>query len=53
MFIVCDTKSGRYYTDLDTSISKQHKAPVHVECYHEEVMSPGCLLFNYLGLYTN
>ena len=53
MLVVYDTKSGRYYADLDTYTSKQQKVPVHVKCYHKEIMSPGRLLFIYLGLYIN
>ena len=45
MFMVCDFKSGRYYTDLDAYTSKQQKVPVHAKCYHKEIMSPECLLF--------
>ena len=53
MFKVCGTKSGRYCTDLDAYISKKQKVPVKAKCYCKEIISPGCLLFIYLGLHTN
>ena len=53
MFMICDTKGGRYCTDLDAYTSKQQKFPVHAKCYYKEIMSPGCLLFINLGLYTD
>ena len=53
MFMVCDSESGRYYNDLDAYTSKHQKIPVHAKCCHKEIISPGCLLFIYLGLYTD
>ena len=53
MFMACGTKSGRYCTDLDAHISKKQKVPIIAKCYRKEIMSPGCLLFIYLGLHTN
>ena len=53
MFMVCGTKSERYCTDLDAYISKKQKVTVNAKYYPEEIMSPGCLLFIYLGLHTN
>ena len=53
MFMVCDTESGRYCTDLDAYISKKQKVPINAKCYRKEIMSPGCLLFIYLGLHAN
>ena len=46
---VCDTKSGRYYTDLNAYTSKQ-QVSVHAKCYSKEITSPRCLLLIYLGL---
>ena len=44
--MVCDTKSGRYSTDLDVYnyTSKKQQASVHAKRYNEEIMSPGCFL---------
>ena len=53
MFKVCGTKSGRNFTDLDAYISKKQKVPVNAKCYRKEIMSSSCLLFIYLGLYTD
>ena len=39
IFMVCDTKSGRYCTDLNAYTSKQQKVVVHADCYHKEMMS--------------
>ena len=33
--------------------AKKQKVPVNAKCYRKEIMSPGCLLFIYLGLHTN
>ena len=33
--------------------AKKQKVPVNGKCYCEEIMSPGCLLFIYLGLHTD
>ena len=53
MFLVCGTKSGRYCTDVDASISRKTKVPVNAKCYRKKVVSPGCLIFIYLRLHTN
>ena len=54
MFMVCGAKRGRYCTDLNAYMSKnKQKVYVNAKCYHKEIMSPGCLLFIYLGLHTN
>ena len=50
MFMVCDNKSGRYCIDLDAYTSKEQRVSLHAKCYNKEIMSPGCLLFIYLGL---
>ena len=36
MFKVCDTKSGRYCTDLDAYISKTQKVLANAKCYRKE-----------------
>ena len=51
--MVCGTQSGRYCPDMDAYISKIQKVSVNAKCYRKEIMSPGCLLFIYLGLPTN
>ena len=53
MFMVCGTKSGRYCTDLDAYISKKQKVPIIAKCYRKVIMSPGGLIFTYLGLPAN
>ena len=50
--MVCGTKSGRYCTDLDAYNSKKQKVPVNAKCSLKKIMSLGCFLFIYLGLYT-
>ena len=52
MFMVCDTNSGRYCTYVDAYTSKQQQISVHAKCDNKEI-SPGCLLFIYLGLHNN
>ena len=50
--MVCDTKSGRYCTDVDAYTSKEQQVVVHAKCYNKEIMSLGRLLFIHLALHT-
>ena len=51
MFMVCDTKSGRYCTDLDTNTSKQKQVSVHAKCSNKKKLSPFYLSFSTYQLY--
>ena len=40
MFMVCDTKSGRYCTDLAAYTKKQQRVCVHAKCYNKKILFP-------------
>ena len=51
--MVCDTERERYCTDLEVYTSKQQRVPIHGKYQRNEIRSPRCFLFVYLGLHTN
>ena len=40
MFVICNTKSGKYCTDLDAHTRKQQQVSARAKYYNKEILSP-------------